>query len=177
VEWISANYQSWGEEAVDRAKAEEALAAIYRSHDPSLDPWERIDFSELNKLEKAVKGGFSHTLPAHGDQQYYEEIGKYAQYRAGWDDHDVTVDTALYAPQYTTARNFEYVNQRDRANNYLSIASWGVGALLANHLVSMVDAALTARSYNMHVSAHFGSIEQPDGRLTPSGTLQIRVGF
>jgi hypothetical protein len=177
VRWIEANYQRWTDEQVDKAKAAEALARIYRSQDPSLPPWERIDFEQLNKLEKTVKGGFSHTLPLHGDQQYYEEIGKYAQYRSGWDDHPFDADTTIYAPQFTTVRNLDYVEQRNQANRYLSIASWGITAVIANHLASMVDAAFEARGYNLRLNARLDHEQSPNGSLIPSGRLELRAGF
>jgi hypothetical protein len=71
IAWIGDNYEKWSIEDVDRKAAAEALAAIYRSNDPSLPGWERIDIEQLHKLERSVRGGFSHTLPPHGDQQYY----------------------------------------------------------------------------------------------------------
>jgi hypothetical protein len=33
-----------------------------------------------------MKMNGSHRLPPHGDQQYYEMIGKYHQYSPGWND-------------------------------------------------------------------------------------------
>jgi hypothetical protein len=177
VHWIETNYQRWTDQQIDKAKAAEALAGIYRSQDPSLPPWERIDFTQLNKLEKTVKGGFSHTLPIHGDQQYYEEIGKYAQYRSGWDDHAFDADTTIYAPQFTTERNLDYVEQRNLANRYLGYATWGITAVIANHLASMIDAAFEARGYNLRLNARLEHEESPNGTLRPSGRLELRVGF
>jgi hypothetical protein len=177
VRWIETNYQRWTDEQIDKVKAAEALAGIYRSQDPSLPPWERIDFTQLNKLEKSVKGGFSHTLPLHGDQQYYEEIGKYAQYRSGWDDHAFDADTTIYAPQFTTQRNLDYVEQRNQANRYLDYASWGITAVIVNHLASMVDAAFEARGYNLRLNARLDQEHSLNGRLRPSGRLELRVGF
>ena len=46
----------------------------------------------------------SHNLPPHGDQQYYELIGKYHQYSSGWNDftdgrdkdHDISKFSILF---------------------------------------------------------------------------------
>lgn len=175
VEWISGNYQRWADDEVDKAAASEALATIYRSRDPNLSPWERIDFQQLNRLERAVHKSFSHTLPAHGQQQYYEEIGKYTQYRAGWSDHDFLGDTLVYDNSKVTARNLRYTADRARANSYYDYATAAVGTLLLNHVASMMDAFFQARGYNASVRARLR------GALTPTESpypeLTLSVGF
>lgn len=151
IAWIQQNYSGWSEEEVDHLAAEEALSRVIISTDQNLPPWERVDFDALNKLEKAVKGGFSHTLPRHGEQQYYEEIGKYIQYRSGWDDHVGGADSMIFDPSHVTERNLDYTRQRERANNLLSYADYAIAAIVVNHLISMLDAGLSAR--NMNISA------------------------
>ncbi|HVZ39388.1 MAG TPA: hypothetical protein VHI13_08935 [Candidatus Kapabacteria bacterium] len=167
VDWIAEHYQSWDNQDVDKAAASQALAAIYLSHDPSLPPWQRIDFTQLNKLERAVNGGFSHTLPVHGDQQYYEELGKYFQYRSGWDDHEPHSDSLIFDPSRVTPHNLDYVSQREHANALGSYAYTSLGVVVINHIVSLVDAVLTARGYN--VSLH----SETHGMLMPNGTIEI----
>ncbi|MDB5034599.1 MAG: hypothetical protein JWQ98_1840 [Chlorobi bacterium] len=177
VDWIAANYQHWSSTDVDRTAAAAALATIYTSNDPSLPGWKRIDIAELHKLERAVTGGFSHTLPAHGDQQYYEELGKYVQYRAGWDDHDAMADTVIYDPARVTAHNLEYTADRRDANNLLGIAGTALGAVVLNHVVSLVDAALAARSYNASLRSTVRGELLPDGTRSTIVGLEIRIGF
>jgi hypothetical protein len=177
ITWVAANYQRWSDEQVDKQAASEALSAIYLSHDQSLHPWERVDFVQLNRLEKAVHGGFSHTLPPYGDQQYYEEIGKYAQYRSGWDDHRFDADTMLYAPEFTTQHNLDYVADREQANRYLGYAVWAVGGLVANHVASMIDAAFAARHYNLSLSTDIHGEMLPDGSVRPAGSVGLKVRF
>ncbi|MEO5928732.1 MAG: hypothetical protein ABIR47_02255 [Candidatus Kapaibacterium sp.] len=177
VTWIAANYRHWSAEDVDKAAAAAALATIYTSNDPSLPGWERIDIAELHKLERAVTGGFSHTLPAHGDQQYYEELGKYVQYRAGWDDHDAVADTVIYDPARVTAHNLVYTADRRDANNLLGIAGTALGAVVLNHVVSLVDAALAARSYNASFHSTLHGELLPDGTRSTVVGLEMRIAF
>jgi hypothetical protein len=153
IDWLASNYHRWPDSAVNKQAAAEALQSIYTSTDQSRPDWERVDFEQLNRLERAVSGGFSHTLPSHGHQQYYEQIGKYVQYRAGWDDHALEGDTIIYDPSRVTGRNLAYMDKRADANTYLSYASTALGGVLLNHLASLVDAALAARGYNASIHA------------------------
>jgi len=177
IDWISTNYQSWPDESVNKDSATAALTGIYRSHDPTIAPWERVDFAQLRKLERSIKDGFSHTLPDHGDQQYYEEIGKYVQYRAGWDDHAADVDTAIYAPSYVTERNLSYVRMRLDANNLYSIGQTALIAVILNHIVSMFDAALTAGHYNAALKTDVHGELLPNGRIVTRSSLGVSVRF
>jgi len=176
VEWISANYAGWSADAVDHAAAGEALARIYRSHDTTIPPWDRIDFSALNQLERAVRGGFSHTLPGHGEQQYYEQIGKYVQYRSGWDDHAFDGDSLIFDPAFVTARNQDYTLQRKRANDLLSYADYAIALLALNHLVSMLDAGITAHNVNLSITPVSEGMLY-DNRFPNGLQLNIAVGF
>ncbi len=174
IAWIQQNYSGWSDEEIDRAAAEEALSRVITSTDQNLPPWERVDFDALNKLEKAVRGGFSHTLPRHGEQQYYEEIGKYIQYRSGWDDHAGGVDTLIFDPSYVTNRNQDYTRQRERANDLLSYADYAIAAIVLNHLVSMLDAGLSAR--NVNISAAPVIDRDLHGRMSVGMGVRVEVG-
>ena len=75
------------------------------------------------------------------DQQYYEMIGKYEQFRFGWNDYDTTLDASL------SFRNF-YLDLRHDSNSLLDKANRYVMISLANHLLSAFDAAIAVRHYN-----------------------------
>ena len=177
VGWIADNYQRWGAEDVDKQAAAEALAAIYLSNDSNLPPWQRIDFEQLNKLERAVNGGFSHTLARYGAQSYYEEIGKYIQYRAGWDDHAIEGDTMIFDPSRVSSRNRDYVGQREDANALLGYATTALGVVVLNHVVSMIDASLEARSYNISLHSDFRGETLPNGRRVLTADVGVMVRF
>ncbi|MCE7935572.1 MAG: hypothetical protein DYG96_13425 [Chlorobi bacterium CHB2] len=177
IGWIEANYQQWSDQQIDKTAAAAALANIYRSDDPAISPWERVDFQELRKLESAVKDDFTHTLPNHGEQQYYEQIGKYVQYRAGWDDHIAEGDTAIYNPSRVTQRNHDYTLLRLDANDLLSYAQTGITIVAINHIVSMLDAALTAHAHNIRIKSELKGLLQPNGELEMVPVVRVGVGF
>jgi hypothetical protein len=141
------------------------------------DPWDYVNWSELNRMEHDVsatsEGSFySHTLPVHGDQQYYEEIGKYEQFNSGWDDVNPNLP-----PDYATikanesANALSYTYQRAQANGFYTKAATFVAVALVNHLVSAVDAALSASAYNRAVHAEVGVQTVPYG----AGYVQVPV--
>jgi hypothetical protein len=177
IEWLTMNLERWSDSAVNKDVARDALGRVYTSADPSRPAWERIDFEQLNRLERAVRGGFSHTLPRHGHQQYYEMIGKYVQYRAGWSDHRLDGDTLIYDPSRVTERNGLYMDRRAEANDYLGYASTALGGLIVNHLASLLDAVLTARDFNARVRAGLEGSLLPDAAVPYRTTLTLDVRF
>ncbi len=85
-------------------------------------------------------------------QQYYELLGKYDQFVAGWTDL-VYVETGsrAEATRVDSVENFlsearlAYEIQRDDSNRFLKRASAVTGLLLVNHVISAIDAARVAR--------------------------------
>lgn len=115
------------------------------SNDITLPPWQRIDWESLNALERAIGKWYSHTLHHHGEQQYYELIGKYPQYNQGWFDADNPNFT--YGDQISQAFK-EYSKMRGLANDYYYKAKTAFTVVLINHVISAFDAYFTTRSYN-----------------------------
>lgn len=88
-------------------------------------------------------------------QQYYELIGKYNQYIAGWDDVVRTDSNSPVQPtdidsveSFSSQKRFAYEVQRDDSNKYLKRASNILGLVLVNHALSAIDAARAARMRN-----------------------------
>jgi hypothetical protein len=73
-------------------------------------------------------------LPDTKNQEYYEMIGKYEQFSAGWGD--------------SLIRREIYMDMRHDSNKLFDKAKYSVMAVLANHLLSAFDAAWTAKKYN-----------------------------
>lgn len=126
------------------------------------------DFSKINEWERGPhRSGISHTLPPYGDQQYYELIGKYHQFKYGWDTYprdgegipisDGGIVDALIPQQLKN-----YAAERGKANDYYYAASFAASALVINHVVSAIDAFLSTKSYNKEISASVG-MKQVDG--------------
>jgi len=91
-------------------------------------------------------GDTTHTLPDTKTQQYYEMIGKYDQFKAGWDDYEEG------GPSLTDRRD-KYMTMRLNSNNEFEKASTCAMLTLANHVFSALDAAWTIRGVNRKVES------------------------
>ena len=106
---------------------------------PGLQPWERIvDWNQLNEYETG-----SHHLPPHGDQQYYEQIGKYHQYSPGWNDFSGGSNKEIISPNF-----LYYSDQRGQANDYYNTASTAIVGIYINHLLAAGEAIWGANRFN-----------------------------
>lgn len=145
------------------------------------------DFSEINAWESAPspnKIGFSHQLPRFREQQYYELIGKYHQFKFGWDTYpDLNNDGV---PD-SDGRNYDamipqqlkdYAKERGIANDYYYAASFAASVLVINHFVSAIDAVLSTRSYNNDISAslQLTPVDGREGKRLMAG-MKISVGL
>lgn len=126
--------------------------------DPFDRPWSQVNWGELNRMERDIAGYYSHTLPPYGEQQYYELIGKYPQYNQGW----VDAPSSFNYGDPLTSKFLFYSGERGKANEYYTSATRWVTVAIVNHILSAVDAAWTAGSYN---AAH-ASVGM---RLVPAG--------
>lgn len=164
---------------------------------PSLDPanyaglintqTKTVNWTLLNKLEIDVAGNgqqvvgsyYSHKLPQHGEQQYYELIGKYSQYNVGWDDFgDDPTKPYTYDPTRSnlTAKFVYYSIERGKANDYYNVASKAVLVVVANHIISAVDAAWSAASFNKSIDVHT-SLEKYDNGFNVVYYPQINIQY
>ena len=129
-------------------------------NNPSLSPWLRVDWAELNRMESAISSNaqgspaagsyYSHNLPPYGEQQYYELIGKYGQFDPGWDDASSVPGSYNYEDPVTPHFTY-YSSQRGLANSYYNTASTWVTVAIINHVLNAGYAALSAGWFN---SAH-----------------------
>ena len=82
-------------------------------------------------------------------------------YILGWDDigdEDVSVATSLALDDPNSAteplaktesdHQKQYRSMRGKANDYADMQAWFFGGLILNHIISAVDAAITANSHN-----------------------------
>ena len=111
-----------------------------------------VDWDELNRLESAIGGYYSHRLAPNQHQQYFEMIGKYPQFNVGWNDFgDDPFKPFKYGDPVTP--NFEYYSgERGKANDFYNTASTAVKIIVANHLISAIDAVWSANRYNKNLS-------------------------
>jgi hypothetical protein len=131
----------------------------------SLPPWERVDWNELNDAETG-----SHNLPPHGEQQYYELIGKYHQYIPGWPGGNNTSNP----PQIM----LDYSVMRGEANDYYNTASTAVIGVYLNHLLSAAEAVWGAARFNNNLAVNL-RVETFNfaGRTELIPTLKMKFSF
>ena len=92
---------------------------------------------------------FSDQNPDHvievKSRDYYENIGKYNQYAAGWEDYDPTAnpDTVILK-----GMRKDYVNQRDKSNQAFKMATKSLTVVMFNHLFSALHAQIAAKHYS-----------------------------
>lgn len=136
-----------------------------------------VNWSELNRLEEAIGGYYSHKLPYHGEQQYYELIGKYPQYNVGWQQFGDNPNTPYTYGDALVPQFHEYAQMRGKANDLYNVASKAIIIVVVNHVISAIDAAWSAHNYNKDLELH-ASLEQfNDGFKTvyyPQLNLQFR---
>lgn len=107
-----------------------------------------------------------------GTQQYYEQIGKYDKFQAGWDDYSSS------SSELSPNRK-QYVGMRYTMNQAFKWASWSAGVVLFNHAVSAMHAALSVRAGNRAVRAKESRIRigmdgfNTVGEWTPSAVLTV----
>lgn len=110
--------------------------------DETKPPWERVNWSELNAAETG-----SHHLPLHGEQQYYELIGKYHQYSPGWNDYTGGANHDLVSPNL-----LYYSGERGKANDFYSTAKTAVIGIYINHFISALEAVWGATRFNKDIA-------------------------
>ena len=91
-----------------------------------------------------------HQLPDTKTQQYYEMIGKYQKYNAGWED---VTWTPNIVETDTSQRSLYYMDIRGQSNDKLKIAATATAFVLANHVLSALDAIWTTNRYNKKVTS------------------------
>ncbi len=164
AEWLNANAKNFpgGENAVQ----------IDINPDESLPHWQRINWDQMHATEMAIPQ-FSHKLPPHGDQQYFELIGKYNQYTYGWDDK---TDGDYWFP---SDRFLYYAGQRGEANDHYNTADTILNLIILNHVLSAIDAAWAAARFNQFVDlyAHAQLQRLPDGRADLVASAQFSFRF
>lgn len=85
------------------------------------------------------------------NHEFYENVGKYDQFVAGWDDlFDDDGNPAWWEKEKSvgdsvevlvmTERRDKYLSMRQEYNRLLQVASYAVSAIMFNHLVSAIDA-------------------------------------
>ncbi len=120
------------------------------------------------------RANFSHTMPEYGSQQYYELIGKYQNFQAGWTNLINVPTKNQGAYWYETYRDPIFINyaiERQKANDFYDYSKIGPITAILNHILSAADAAWVISSYNSKIKIQTGFRMQ--NRTSPY-TYQIK---
>ncbi len=145
-------------------------------------PWERVDWAKINAIESQIAmrsgNGFTHLLPHRPEQQYFELIGKYPQFAAGWDDAGVMTPERVLSKD-VSQRFVDYSKMRGKANDFYNIASTGAALIVVNHVLSALDAAWSASEYNsrLNVEAHLRPTHRASGFVELVPTVSMTIQF
>ncbi|MCX6165313.1 MAG: hypothetical protein NTU73_10740 [Ignavibacteriae bacterium] len=91
---------------------------------------------------------FSHTLPPSGEQQYYEVIGKYKNFTAGWSSAPADITKGNWDTYPTIPQVDQYMSDRQQANTYYDRGSLMLTVVIINHLLSAADGVWSVMRYN-----------------------------
>lgn len=120
------------------------------------------------------RANFSHTLPEYESQQYYELIGKYQNFQAGWTNLQHVPTKAAGPYNYQTYHDPVFTNyaaDRQKANDFFDYAKIGPITAIINHILSAADAAWVISTYNSKIKVETGFRMQ--NRISPY-TYQLK---
>ncbi len=116
------------------------------------------------------------------NHEFYENIGKYDQFVAGWDDlFDENGNQAWWEKEKSvgdsveilvmTERRDKYLSMRQEYNRLLQVASYAVSAIMFNHLVSGIDAfrETNRRWSSLEIKTSMGLMFSPVARRGVGG--------
>lgn len=128
-----------------------------KSGDINLSSPDEILRAQINACEEV---NFSHTLPGYGEQQYFEVIGKYQNFLAGWStsyyyDGSNNIVFKMDKNNYINYRSdqvSQYMSDRQTANDYFDKGSLMMTVVILNHIVSAADGVWSVIRYNERVT-------------------------
>jgi hypothetical protein len=117
----------------------------------------------------------------YNSSEYYRIIAS-GNFVPGWDDAKMTSNLEsnlsssdpIDLPLGTSEKRGEYLSMRKKANDYADRQAIFLGAIILNHIVSAIDAALSARAHNS--SLYEEKISFLD-RIRPSSDLSLGENF
>ena len=133
-------------------------------YDPSIHPTTHhavvyIDYSQYSPEDEDdyaammadIEDGYF-SLSIMKDYHFYENIGKYQQFKFGWDDWSPDSEDPG-APSYGiyasySPNQFSYSTMRREANLLLDYATYCGTALFLNHFISAIDAGFRIKKHN-----------------------------
>ncbi|MBL1212759.1 MAG: hypothetical protein HND52_05295 [Ignavibacteriae bacterium] len=133
----------------------------------------------LNRLENEIGGYYSHRLAPYDDQQYYEMIGKYAQFNPGWNDFG-DENTPFEYGDPKTDKFLYYAGERGKANDFYTVSKTAVIIVVTNHILSALEAAWSAHRYNRSLEVNVSLEKEQIGyrtELIPQLNMKYRISL
>ncbi len=176
--WNVVKYADWLNKHAKNFKGGENAKPIDINPNETLPPWERVNWQQMNEVESMIPV-FSHRLPPHGDQQYFEMIGKYNQYSYGWSDKLANGGDGWSDYWEISDRFGEYSGLRGKANDFYNTASTFANLIVLNHVLSAANAAWSAIRFNQNIDleSHAALLPLPDGSYEIVTTATVRYRF
>ncbi len=207
AEWSPTQYALWINDYTDFLEAEHGGSFTFSPIDPpqgidfaNPSGWSEADravvrsfFAQIRAAETQLfhpetGATFSHRLPDHGDQQYYELIGKYFQFAPGWVDYPEWINedgfTEAIDPERTgtggTKPNvsptfFQYARDHAESQDVLRRASVVTSLIIVNHVISAIDAAVFSKLHNNRLEARMEIAFDDSGVAAPRARLNITL--
>lgn len=109
-------------------------------------------FAEFEAIRSQLEQEYGgRTVPIR-TRDFYENIGKYRQFAAGWDDFDGDIDVETDEDGNITgiisSQRNKYLSKREDSNNALKMASTFSTAVIVNHVISAFHAQIMAKNYD-----------------------------
>jgi len=111
------------------------------------------------QIHQCEQQNFSHTLPDHDTQQFYELIGKYQPFQPGWTNITAPISKDPGPYNFETYRDPVFVNyafSRQDANNFYDYANTSLYFVVLNHILSTADAIWTVSTFNKNLRMQTG---------------------
>ena len=151
--WSAVKYANWlNENATKFEHNPDEIVEIEINPNENLPHWQRVNWDQMNQVELAVPV-FSHKLPMHGEQQYFELIGKYHQYTYGWDDK-ISVGNDVEDYREISDNFSNYRDMRGDANDYYNASDLFINLIVLNHVLAAANAAWSAARFNDRLDFH-----------------------
>ncbi len=130
-------------------------------------------YGDTTDANDDLGGNHGHHLPSTETQQYFEMIGKYDQFSYGWarsedfgPNDTLPWDTAgsvsqyeyAFGDRYPSPKRLAYNEMRANANNTFGDRDQMVIFAIVNHLVSSIDAVISANRHNKTLKGSSGGL-------------------